>query len=282
MSRHLFIRQHGHTTMLEKLSNTYHLEKILQNKYFPKEPRLQSLLQDQITGYQKKINYYFNLLSISDKKRKKIANPENIAKPVDKNSNIHEIATKASSYFQQGLEMYLTSMTMNINSSPLVEYYSILQCIKGRILLDLEINEEVMFSNHGIVSDKANQNTKYVRTSVKPFGVFQSLLLVESTSTEINEYLMGQKNISLLEIMNKTHYFSPNDMTAAFMVSWMLSTLVRYNPTIWQQIYFGVDNDDIFAINKYRRDDIPNALNRMLTYPQSYTFLKDHDPINVI
>lgn len=277
MSRNREIIKYQHTIKLEKLSNPYYLHKGLEKKYLTQNTSLKKRLQDEINEYNDKINHYNNWLQ-SNKKIKEGRSSQDIAIPVDENSDLETIAKKAASFFQQGLEMYLTSQKMHINSSPLVEYYSFLQCVKGRVLLDLEIKDNSLFSFHGLIVDREATNT-YMKVKVKPFGVFQALLLLKGSITEINDYLSGKyvlKLESLIEkkLLQKT--FDPtnfiekrvdrDDPMPRFVMSFILSSLVRYFPQVWQEIYLGLSDSIILKIHDYRRDEITDALDAILPF----------------
>ncbi|GAJ03803.1 unnamed protein product [marine sediment metagenome] len=74
--------------------------------------------------------------------------------PRNENSAFELLASEVSLYFHQALQMLKTSQEMSESSSPLVEYYGYLQCVKGIILMELNPNQELFFSYHGISYDK--------------------------------------------------------------------------------------------------------------------------------
>lgn len=278
MSRRQLIVEYGHTIELEMLSNPFFLKKKLEEKYSARDQREIGLLNQQKRGFQEKINYYYNLIKKNLPMRGwNPKQPSDIAKPLNEKSDFEDIAKKASIYFQQGLELYLTSMTMNQNSSPLIEYYSFLQCAKGSIQLNLDINNQ-MFTLHGII-DGRDENVNYIRPDIKSFGVFQSLLLISASSNEITDFITGKNNLSLEELLE--FYIYPHEAIPAygFIGSWMLSSLVRYKPEIWQKIYFGLESDVILKINKFRNDIIPNAIEQTLRLGTGYAFLRSGDPL---
>lgn len=277
------ISENAHTQKLVRLSNRKYLYEGLKSKYSPKNEALLGNLCEKIERYDEIITFYYNIITDIENKRETEQNkipdsPHSLVKPVNSNSNFKEIAENASIYFQQGLELYLSSMNMNINSAPLVEYYSFLQCVKGAVLLDLEIKDFRLFSQHGL-SIKKRRSNSYLRAKVKTFGVFQTLLLLQSSKTEIEDFLYGQYNLtleSLLEakllrkIKNSQDFNEKrNPMDYAppvFIASWMLSSLVRYFPKTWQKIYFGLDDMLILRIGGYRDEYIPEAIDSLLPY----------------
>ena len=242
---------------LEKLSNYYYLRKGLEYCYKSKEDKMKELLERRIKNYQERIDKYYNHPDIDWRKNK--PRKEKLVKPVDSSYNFDEIALKATCYFKQGLEMYFTSLKMNINSSPLVEYYGFLQCVKGRVLLDLDVGGGMIFSKHGVqqnISDSA-----FIGGNIRETGVLHSLLLLECSFNEMDEYFSGKREISLEPLMNRIHENTP---VSPFIVSFLLSCLVRYRPQMWQEICDGRTDDLILEIKKYRREKIPDAIERVL------------------
>ncbi len=148
----LYIHEYDHLRILEKLTNPYYLQTRIEDHYLSKEILNVRNLGSDKDDYIKRIFEYFSYTGF-DWRGKKPSNPQELAKPHDSDSEFREIALKASSYFQQGLELYKTSLMMDINSSPLIEYYSFLQCVKGNAIIELDLNENLLFSFHGISSD---------------------------------------------------------------------------------------------------------------------------------
>ena len=68
---------------------------------------------------------------------------------------------------------------MSENSSPLVEYYALLQCLKGSLILHYDIvNQVFFFTHHGLKIDGGYQEKPpYVTASVYTKGVFYGLVL---------------------------------------------------------------------------------------------------------
>ncbi len=169
-------------------------------------------------------------------------NKEKIAKPLSISPRCFErIGKRSASFFKQTKVMYETSLNMNDNSSPLVEYYSLLQCVKGRVLLQLEINEGILFKNHGITCQFDKKKDKYPKVNIKASGVFHSLLLVCDPWNEMNDFFTGKIDLSLDQLLTRG-LFSP---ASAFILSFILSSLVRYHPEYWQTILLGIDDDII-------------------------------------
>lgn len=281
MSRQSLINQKPHTLKLEKLANRKYLYEGLKLRYSPKNEALDNKLHEKIDRYDEIIAFYHETITDIENKRKikkiKIPNsPQDLAKPVNPESKFKKIADKASIYFQQGLELYLSSMNMNINSAPLVEYYGFLQCVKGAVLLDFEIKDFRLFSQHGLTIKRGRSN-RNLRAKVMTFGVFQALLLLQSSEPEIENFLHRRYYLTLEslleekllknvknsqdsnEIRNPMDYAPP-----VFIASWILSSLVRYFPILWQKIYFGLDDMLILRIGEYREKNIPEAIDSIL------------------
>ena len=159
--------------------------------------------------------------------------------------------------------------TLPKSSSPLVEYYGFLQCAKGIILLELNVNKDLLFSNHGLTTAKTS--SRYIRVTIKPRGVFSALLLrIGQTlpprymkfEEAIDEFFSGSYNLSLEEIVRDNPAYG--DPVFAFIVSWMLSSLVRYKPLKWKEIQDGKKDDIISNIRDYREKYLPEALEYLL------------------
>lgn len=271
MSHYTEIMKNPHTLKLEKLSNFHYLYNGLKKKYSQQTTRDKQRVKD----FEDNIEEYCKLLNGHKGINEKII-PRDLASPVTHNSDLEEIARRASSYFEQGLQMYITSTKMHINSSPLVEYYSFLQCVKGAVLLNLEINEPKLFSFHGIITDKT-YSKPYIKAKIKSFGVFQALILLKNTKDDIKDYIENHYDLRLKILLEgkmikkignlRKDIRTPMDYPIPpFIVSWMLSSLVRYTPKIWQDIYYGVEDSIILKIHEYRRKNIIEAIDSLLPY----------------
>jgi len=134
--------------------------------------------------------------------------------------------------------MLQTSLDMPENSSPLVEYYGFLQCAKGMILLELNVNQKLLFSHHGLIS--AETNSHYISVAIKERGVFSALLIrrggviFKKYEEAIDMFFSQPYCRSLEEAVTDKH--TRGDPVFTFMGSWMLSSLVRYRPLKWQEI----------------------------------------------
>lgn len=254
--------------MLEKLSIPYFLQRLLHEKYQSQEERVQNLTNEKIDDYNKKIEYFSKIpqvhKAISNKLGKAFSLAE-LAKPRTPDSDLTEVAKEAATYFRQGLEMLKTSLSMQENSSPLVEYYSFLQCVKGTIMLDLDVNQGIFFSYHGLSS--AETDSGYIKARVMPLGVFSALLLlrdvifIDSEQT-LDTFISNPYFSSLEEVVDNRH--SHGDPAYAFIGSWLLSNLVRYMPVKWEEIREGEKDEIIIAIRDYRRFEIPHSIRNLL------------------
>ena len=263
--------ENPHTLKLEKLSNFHYLYNGLVRSY----SRSNSHFEKKINDFNEKIEEYHSIL-IDKNAIDKASSPSDLATPLDENSDFTEIARRAASFFEQGLQMYLTSTTMHINSSPLVEYYSFLQCVKGAVLLNFEIKNSKLFSYHGIKPDKTYLKP-YIKAEVKIFGVFQTLLLLKGSKDDLHDFLNNKYDLRLRSLVEgkliKGVGNVPKEIRVpmdypipAFIVSWMLSSLVRYKPKIWQDIYYGIKDSLILKIHEYRRKEVVEAIDSILPY----------------
>ena len=199
-----------------------------------------SRIKTRIHRYNRRITYFSDILKRQNKLKQDLQ-PQELATLRTPNFNYSEIANEAAIYFQQGLEMLRTARSMHENSSPLVEYYGFLQCVKGITILELEIKDARFFSYHGLTRAKANSH--YINAKIKPIGVFSALLLrikpMGMSTEEAMDYFFSEPRcLSLEEALdikarpyNKS--YSKNylgDPIFAFIGSWLLSSLVRYHP----------------------------------------------------
>jgi len=288
----MYERMNKTIKLLEQVTIPYHLEKCLEQKYFPVEDSDKEVLQLKISKYKQKINHFFETTDIKNIIKRYISNnkkndPYEIIKPVEYKTDIKKIAYKAAIYFQQGLEMLKTAIIMHENVSPLVEYYGFLQCVKGSIILELDIYKDLFFSYHGLTQVKNDeicskklkeknsltthskiQLSKYINAEIKTLGVFSALLLRITDFYEkenkkeytMDKYLQKDYKPSIEEIVSIYHFDPPS----VFIGSWMLSTLVRYKPAKWQEICSGIKDDIITRIRKFRREKIPATIESLL------------------
>lgn len=252
---------------LEDLSYPYYLQKQLENyweihaKNNPEDiEKAKSHLKERIKDY-----YEHDSLEKSELKwgKNKPKNIEEIAKPLSLSPGCFErIARRSASFFKQAKVMYETSLNMNDNSSPLVEYYSLLQCVKGSVLLELEVNERILFRSHGITCQFDKKKDNYPKANIKASGVFHSLLLVCDPYDEMNDFFTGKIELSLDKLLKRLH----DSPASAFMLSFILSSLVRYHPEYWQKILLGFDDDIIREINNFQREKLPKSIDRLFPY----------------
>ncbi len=183
---------------------------------------------------------------------------------------IRDIASKASIYFLQGYEMYKTSLEMDINSSPIIEYYALLQIVKGVIMLELKVEPEEFFSAHGLKRKKKDVSPDVVhQAKIQTHGVFAALLI---RCTDYLEKDDGTKNFTMDEYYD--NYFPSlkemidqkdnRGILNVFIFSWMLSEVARYKPEEWKKICEGIDNKWIVNIDDFRDFWLPDAIIELL------------------
>ncbi len=217
--------------------------------------------------YKKNINH----LEEIRKKRRGKSYKVNITIVIPRtDEEIKNLAKKASIYFSQGSEMYKTSFDMNINSSPIIEYYALLQIVKGVILLELDVETGSFFGAHGLVR-KSNISPDIVhQTRIKTHGVFTALLirctqyLKQEDGTRIfamDKYFY-KYNPTLREMVNSRTLSSIPD---AFIFTWMLSEIARYQPEKWKEICDGEESDWIVHINKFKEEILPDVIRSLIT-----------------
>lgn len=264
-----YTRQYLRT--LEHLTVSHYLRSYLEGDYCSQEEHNQRKIREQTTAYQKQITYFANFLKYRGILGKDLP-PEELATPLTPTSDFVDIAEEAATYFQQGLEMLQTSQDMPENTSPLVEYYGFLQCVKGSITLELEVKDPRFFSKHGLVLAKSN--SRYISAGIKPFGVFSALLLGRITHAfkwfkeDVDRFYSSSCCLSLEEVIKNSRY--QGDFVLAFIGSWMLSTLVRYRPRMWQEVQLGQKDDIIQWIREYRRREISYAIRNLLYKYEPY------------
>lgn len=282
--------------MLKTASIQYQHEEFLRKRHFKKEETQFYKVQKQ--RYEKKIAYYFGIKENCNAVKQEIKRKELDIELTDaikvrefeNKEKISKIAQKASIYFQQGLEMLETSLSMPETTSPLVEYYALLQCVKGSVILDLDVNEKIFFTRHGItqtqeIETETNIVSEYINACVKPLGVFSALAI------RFAHFIDQRKETGdKLHYVNMMETYFSKDFTpsienlligeegnpyigilrvplTSFIGSWMLSSLVRYSPMNWQEILAGQKNNLVRYIREFRSEFIPAAFD---------SFLPDH------
>ncbi len=201
----------------------------------------------------------------------KSANPK-INMPIilpETEEEIKELALNVVPYFSQGYELYKTSLDMDINSSPIVEYYALLQIVKGVILLELNPIEDKFFNAHGL-EHANNVETEHVyRAKPKTFGVFAALLIrctdylvkEDGSKTFAMDYYYNNYNPSLKDMINDQRI---SQIPEAFIFTWILSELARYQPKKWEQIWDGKKNNWIIQINRFREEKLPMVIRNLI------------------
>jgi len=247
--------------MLERLSIPNFLQKKLEERYQAPEERIRESYQEKIAEYERRISYF------SETVLNGRLSPHELATPHTFDSNLSAITEEAAVYFQQGREMLQTSHNMPENSSPLVEYYGFLQCVKGMVLLEINVNKKQLFSRHGLTQSKTP--SRYINVKIMPLGVFTALLLrrggvIFKKYKEAIDFFFSQPYCpSLEEIV--TDRFTYGDPRYAFIMSWMLSSLVRYSPLKWKEIQDGTTDDIILSIREYRRHELTKAFEHLFS-----------------
>jgi len=266
VSRFLYRNKLSYTQILQDISYPYYLQKKLEHYYIILQENNPEFIKKDKDLIEKRIKTYFDhdttYNSIIDWKNNKPSKFDKIARPITLKSDFSQLAKKSASFFRQADEFYLASLNMDKNTSPLVEYYSFIQCVKGCVLLKLRINESLMFNQHGITCWFDPERRKYPQASIKASGVFHTILLIHDSLNEMNDYFTGNRELTLDQLLEERQC-SP---ATAFIISYLLSNLVRYYPIEWRKILQAEDDDIIRKIDKFRADTLPDAMQSLFPY----------------
>lgn len=254
--------------LLEEESIPYHLKTKLERRYFTRSPyNIKNLNHEYIT-YDKKIKNLFSKdwfktdFHRASKIKKNDFKLKQIIHPRPYRTSFKEVAEEIAVYFRQSIAFFRTALNMPLNTAPLVEYYGLLQCIKGSILMTLNVKNPVFFKYHGLKSIEPDNPDDIIKAEIKP-GVFPALLIRhthfddERGRIEMNDYLKKNYTPSLKDLIND------EIIPSVFIVSWMLSTLVRYKPKLWQEICAGEEDNFITKIQRFRREIFPKTIKKI-------------------
>ena len=167
-------------------------------------------------------------------------------------------------YFKQGAEMLSASKSIPETSSPLVEYYGYLQCVKGVVLSVMDLNTKFFFKQHGITKNPSNNNSSYIDIKIQQYGVFQALILHYGSENLLNRYLSANYTISLEELIENSYQNYVGDAVRAYIGLWMFSSMVRYEPNKLLQILDGEKDDLSWKIKRFREIFVPDSINQLL------------------
>ncbi len=185
---------------------------------------------------------------------------------------IKELTDEISLYFSQGYEMYKTSIDADVSTSPIVEYYAMLQIIKAFILLELEVDTQEFLGAHGLERKKNINDNTIFQVKTKTHGVFAALLLrttsftIEEDGThtsELHKYYTDYYPKFEDFVNKKLPYFRIPD---TFIFLWILSEIARYQPQKWREICSGVKNNWIDKIDLFREEAVPKLFFDLLEY----------------
>jgi hypothetical protein len=269
--------------MLTEMTVPYFITRKLEAHFYPEWPSLRINTTNDIVHFKNMIIEYYG-------------NYENIAAPIDPNFDVEDLKMSINAnenykitdndvdrlsfdddvnevvmYFKQGLEMYQTSLSMSEFTSPLLEYYALVQCVKGLFRLQFNLpSKSQLFNGHGL-------GHKNMQAKVHKHGVFHALNIISSRGGDIkedflNKYKEGTMTDKLENCLKKsisTHYgnnqMPQSSLSYCFTASFILSSLVRYNPRKWQEIITGEESELILNIRNFRSNDFPNALRTLLS-----------------
>ena len=188
-------------------------------------------------------------------------NPEEIGKPINLSFDLNQITNNSTTYFLQGLEMLKNSQTLSEMTSPVLQYYSYLQIIRGKVNSLVSLDYPTFNRFHGIKLDEYNN---YIEGKFAKAGALQSLGIVEG------DFLIGKNlytentKVSLPELLNEASQNNVNDPCSTFIISWMLSMIVRYNPNLWKQILEGKNDDIVLKIRDFQNEIFPKSIISLL------------------
>lgn len=241
--------------MLERVQIPYHIEQFLRSQYATSDKR--------ILGLHKHFSDEFDQSLALIQNHWKNTQFQNLIGYQYSIDNIPELAEEIALYFHQGRELLELSLGKFENSSPLVEYYGFLQCIKGVALLKLDVKDRKLFVHHGLSSQ--SNDGEYIEAIIKNKGVFIILLLYQNSKHVVEHYvdnhLKVNLNVTLKESMEQVGYLNN---VGAFITSFLLSNLVRYHPRTWNELLSGKKDDIIADINDFRRQVIPIAIKSLI------------------
>ncbi len=235
-----------------------------------------SLVKTPHFCYQRIQKYENNIKHLNKLRRKSSCKIKAIDMPIvlpSSKEEIEELAEEVATYFSQGFEMYKSSLEMDKNSSPIIEYYSLLQIIKAVILLELDAKEDNFFNAHGLGRNMKCSPKDVYQATTKKHGVFAAILirftdyLKKEDGTivfKIDEYLKEDYSPTLknfIEDERITLSFIPE----AFIFAWMLSEIARYQPVKWKEICKGSKNKWILTIDEFREQTLPDVIQSLIT-----------------
>ncbi len=156
-----------------------------------------------------------------------------------------------------------------------MEYYSLLQAVKGSIILELDFDKEYRFEHHGLKADYTDEDV-YIRAEIKKSGVFPALLIRFSDVYDhgddmgnnrfeytMDKYFDKKYKHSLEELFEELLRSPYENLPKTFIASWMLSMLVRYRPALWQNLLSGKYDKMSIDLQKFHDVKIPEAFNSL-------------------
>lgn len=187
-------------------------------------------------------------------------------------AEIKELADEISLYFSQGYEMYKTSIDADVSTSPIIEYYAMLQIIKAFILLELDVDTKEFLGAHGLERKKIVSEDTIFQVKTKTHGVFAALLLRTTSfiieedgthSSELHKYYTNYYPKIEDFVVKQQPYFR---IPESFIFLWILSEIARYQPKKWREICSGVKNNWIDNIDLFREEGVPKLFFDLLEY----------------
>jgi len=262
--------------LLKEFTYPYSVEKVIRSRLEKIEVSKDRQKMRQPHFCYKRLEIYENNVKHLEKIREGRRNKNNKIKIRSKipktEKEIKELAYRTAIYFHQGYEMFKTAIDMDIISSPILEYYALLQIVKGVIMLELDVDKKDFFGAHGLKQKKDPLQGIIHQAKPKTHGVFAALVIRCTNYSEDDE--TGEiKNYEIEHYYND--YFPTfkeliksirlSFIPETFIFSWMLSEIARYKPEEWKSICDGIDNDWIIHINRFREETYPEVIRSLLT-----------------
>ena len=99
--------------------------------------------------------------------------------------------------------------------------------------------------------------------------MFPAFLLIFDEKNRLIKEILSKDYKPTIEQLILDPYFLKarrpfEDPTKSIIVSWMLSSIVRYKPNIWEKICLGKEDDIILQIREFRENTLPKCISRII------------------
>lgn len=227
----------------KELSYDFYLKKFLEDRlnrteYFDKVDTCLKLLNARILSHH---NIDFEIKKLS--------------KPTEISLNLIYI----KSFISQALELFEAAESMTILAKPLVVYYAHLNLIKALSYATLKFDTK-LYSMHGlepVSGDPYKASTKLVGFYTLFLASLGNYKLLEENLDKTKDNPFQFSNlINSFEVLTShklyEHFLKyTNFLNKSFIISFMLSTVTRYQPLLWQKKQDGTTESYISQINRF-------------------------------